>query len=394
MVSTLHRYVYRELGKSFLMGFLVITSVMLLGAVFQRLRLGLGFGQLGRLLPYMVPYLLVWTVPGAVLASCVMTYGRLSADNELAATSVSGIPLRYMCYPALVMATALTVATVPLNNWAIPICRATIHRTLKEIFLERPFEMSILRGHETIELGDHKIYVESVEGDVLHNVVVIAPRQPKRTKADEKDRDRHVFAEQNPEVYVYRARRARYAADPENHIIRIVLEDAEYTIVTPDRNARSWLKLTADEQALEIPMEDPIDELRERRRSYLSRRELLRRVAEVRARLAETASRDERKDLRSRLARTLTELRRREALSGATLALALVGVPLGVWIRRESRLASFAIAVLVFVVLYALIAGSEGLALRQRVSPAVALWTPDALTAGFGVSMLLHLFRR
>ena len=252
MVSLLHRYVLRELVKSFALSFAVLVTVMILGAVFQPLRRGLGFGSLMRFLPYMLPYLLAWVVPAATLSACVMTYGRLSADNELLATRVSGIPLRYMCYPALAMAAVLAIAMVPLNARLVPWCRVAKRQALRQIFMEQPFRMSMIGGHETIELGDHKIYVESMAGDVLHNVVVIAPRQGRDSRAGEaaakKDDDRNTFAEQHPEVYVYRAREARYRPNPDNSTVRIMLQDAEYTIVTPERNARSWLNLRADEQ--------------------------------------------------------------------------------------------------------------------------------------------------
>jgi lipopolysaccharide export LptBFGC system permease protein LptF len=299
-----------------------------------------------------------------------------------------------MCYPALGMAAALTAATLPLNNWLIPVCRAEKRKAIKEAFMREPFRISLIGGHVTLELGDHKIYVERVEGDVLHDVVVVAPRTPKEPEQPAKGADRHKFAEQHNEVYVYRARRARYSADPDNSLVRIVLEDAEYTIVTPDRNARSWLNLTAAEQALEIPVESPVEDIRDLRRTYLVRSELLARAREIRERMAASPAAKELNDLRGRLARTLTELRLREALSASTFVLALVGVPLGVWIRRESRLASFAVAVLVFLLLFAFIAGAEGLAVKGRVAPALALWAPDALAGGLGVGMLVRLFRR
>jgi len=99
------------------------------------------------------------------------------------------------------------------------------------------------------------------------------------------------------------------------------------------------------------------------------------------------------RDLRKRLAGLLAELYQRQVLSAAVFCLALVGVPLGIWIRRESRLASFTVAVLVFLLLYSLIVGGEGMAVRERLPAAVALWTPAALIAGLGVGLLVHLSR-
>lgn len=394
MVSILHRYVYRELLKTFAVSLFALVAIMLLGAVYKPLRLGLSFAHLMRLLPSMVPYLLAWVIPAAMLASCVMTYGRLSAENELMATSVSGIPLRYMCLPAFVLAAALTGVALPLNNWVIPRSRVIQRQVLKAIVLENPLSSIIISGQETIEIGDHKIFVESIEGDVLHNVVVIAPKPPEARPKDKKDPNYHRFAEEHRQVYVYRAKRGRYEADVDRHEVRIVLQDAHYTIVTPGRNARTWLNLTADKQSLVIPMESPVEKLSELRRTYLTRSELNERSAELRGRLAVATVKGERESLQARLSLTLTEIHLRQALAFSTLVLSLVGVPLGIWTRRESKLASFAVAVLVFLVLYALIAGGEGMAIKRRMAPALALWTPDILTAALGVGLLLNRFRR
>ena len=177
-------------------------------------------------------------------------------------------------------------------------------------------------------------------------------------------------------------------------MVRIVLQDAHYTIVTPGRNARTWLNLTADKQSLVIPMESPVEKLSELRRTYLTRSELNERSAELRGRLAVATVKGERESLQARLSLTLTEIHLRQALAFSTLVLSLVGVPLGIWTRRESKLASFAVAVLVFLVLYALIAGGEGMAIKRRMAPALALWAPDILTAALGVGLLLNRFRR
>ena len=397
MVSLLHRYVFRELVKSFAVSFAVLVTVMILGTVFQPLRRGLGLGSLMRFLPYSLPYLLTWVVPAAMLSACVMAYGRLSADNELLATRVSGIPLRYMCYPALAMAAALALAMLPLNTRLVPWCRVAKRQVLRQIFMEQPFRISMIGGHETIELGDHKIYVESMTGDVLHNVVVIAPRRARDSRAGKaaakKGDDRNTFAEQHPEVSVYRAREARYRPNPDKSTVRIMLQDAEYTIVTPERNARSWLNLRADEQELEIPVENPLDVVHQLRRGELTSSGLAERAAELRARLANHPPARELRDLRRRLAESLAEIYQRQVLSAAVFCLALVGVPLGIWIRREGRLASFTVAVLVFLLLYALIVGGEGMAEKERLPAALALWTPTALIAGLGVGLLVHLSR-
>ena len=399
MLSTLHRYVLWELVRSFVLSFAALVAVMLVGSIYRPLRHGIGFGDLLAFLPYLLPYLYAWVLPAAMLAACVMTYGRLSAENELTAICTSGVPLRYACYPAFLLALILTALAIPLNDWLIPYCRVLKERELRTAFLEEPFRATGL-GQVTTKIGGYKIYVESVQGDLLHNVVVIEPKD-KPAPAPPADDAMAPGAATPPaaekdvptssEISVYRAEYARYSVDPDERTIRIVLQEAACTIVTPGRPAPGWFNLTAKEQVIAIPTLEAAT-VNFGRPSNSTTAQLLHKAAELeRERLT---SPEPRKKLQRDIARTLTEVRLREALSFATIALCLVGIPLGIWMRQSNRLRSFAVAIVVFLLLYGMIAGGEGLATARRLSPRLALWTPDALTGAFGLAMLLYTFRR
>ena len=410
MLSTLHRYVFRELVKGFAMSFLALCVIMVLGGAFKSLRHGIGPVEILRFVPYLLPFFFAWVIPGAMLTTCVMTYGRLSAENELAAVRASGVPLRYMCYPAVLVALILTALAVPLNDQLIPYCRMRKGEELRRIIMEEPFKFKAAGGDETIELGDYRIFVERVEGRKLYNVVVVAPRKEHEdisTRSHGADRpataararrdvpgSRGSAARQSRDVYVYRAESAVYSVDAADQTIRIELQNAEYTIVAPDRSARSWLKMSAGVQVIRISAEPDAADRFARKRGNSSTRDLQRRVIGNRHALAMATAPKEQQLLRVRINRAQTEIHRREALSFATVALCLVGVPLGIWMRRESKLASFGVAVFVFLLHYALLIGGEGLATERRVAPWLAMWTPDVLTGALGLGMLLHTFRR
>ena len=395
MLSILHRYVLWELVRSFVISFAALTGIMLLGSLYRPLRLGVGPDDLARLIPYVLPHLYSWVIPAALLSACVMAYGRLSADNELKAICASGVPLRYVCYPALVLGLVLTSLAVPLNDWLVPHSSLLRERELRRIFFDEPFRLSLMGSQITTRIGGYKIYVEAVDGKTLRNVVVIEPKQRerppggKREGASEWDDADERQADEGSEVNVYRAESATYEMKPDRRKMRIVLHNAQCVMVLPGRSARQWIKIEAEEQVKDIPVTDADVNLE--RRSNMTTRQLLLKAAEDQRKL--DAGRTHTKYGRKELVRTITEVRLREALAFSTLALCFVGVPLGVWMRRQSRLASFAIGIVVFLVLYAMIVGGEGLALEQRLPPWVALWTPDALVGALGAVLLLRQFR-
>ena len=394
MLRILHRYVLWELVRNFATSFGALVAIVLVGAVYKPLRHGLGFGELVRFLPYLLPYLYAWVIPAATLASCVMTYGRLAADNELTAITASGVPLWHVCYPALALALLLTLIAIPLNDWLIPHSRVVREREIRELILEEPFRVGGLAGQFTTKIGPYKVYVEEVRGKDLRNVVVIAPKSATLSNRDDRRSGGGNASDQQAgegEISVYRAEHATYSISPDGRALEIELKDARCTIVTPGKRALRWFDLTAGEQKIPIPVDD-IEDVNLERRSNLPTSELLRRIAA--ARRSRAAAGGAGKVARVVLAKLETEVRLREALAFASLALCLVGIPLGMVIRRHSRLASFAVAVVVFLVLYAMIAGGTGLAEEGRLPARLALWAPDALVGLGGIAMMAVRFRR
>jgi len=397
MLRILHRYVLWELVRNFATSFAALVGVVLVGAVYKPLRHGVGFSELAHFLPYLLPYLYAWVIPAALLASCVMTYGRLAADNELTAVCASGVPLWQVCYPAFGLALVLLLLAIPLNDWLIPHARVVREREVRELVLREPFRIGGLAGQFTTKVGPYKVYVEEVRGKELRNVVVIAPKGALGTRGSNGKPRSGTSEEENSagesEISIYRAEHATYSITPDGRSLEIELKDARCTIVTPGKRALRWFDLTAGEQKIPIPVED-IEDVDFERRSNLPTGELLRRIRGWRRHIASLG--DERRERAARLAlaKLEAEVRLREALSFSSVALCLIGIPLGMLMRRHSRLASFAIAVVAFLVLYGLIAGGSGLAEDGRVPARLALWAPDGLVGLVGLVMMVRLFRR
>jgi lipopolysaccharide export LptBFGC system permease protein LptF len=394
MLSILHRYVLWDLVKSFVLSFGALIGIMLVGAILKPLSSGIRIDELVRFIPYFVPHLCAWVAPAALLSACVMTYGRLSADNELKAICACGIPLRHMCYPALLLALVLTTLAIPLNDWLIPRTLRVKDQEMRKIFSKDPFRLLGRASEVTTKVGRYKIFFDSVRDNRLENVIVIEPREddPKRdlTAPNGRDREgsptrkdgRHHPQEGNSEISIsYRAESATYEIGRDGRISITLCQVRAYE-VKGKKPAGTWGEMRAKEFLKELSVTSEAYDNFEKR-SHLTTRQLLLNAQELRP-----------KALHRELARTLTEVSAREALAFSTLALCFVGVPLGIWIRRQSRLASFAVAVLVFLLLYAMIAGGEGLASEGKLPPRVALWTPDILMGLLGLGMLLRAFRR
>jgi lipopolysaccharide export system permease protein len=60
--------------------------LVVLGLHTEAIRMNLGLMPTLRLVPYILPTSLSFSVPGTILFTCCQVYGRMSADNEVVAT--------------------------------------------------------------------------------------------------------------------------------------------------------------------------------------------------------------------------------------------------------------------------------------------------------------------
>lgn len=119
---TLHKYIFREMGKTFLLTSAAMTVTLSLGGgVLNMIRLGeVTPGQLLSLMGLVIPVAIALTLPIAALFSATSTYGRLSADNEFVACRSSGINLHTLFLPTVVLSLLSASVTFGFTNWLIP----------------------------------------------------------------------------------------------------------------------------------------------------------------------------------------------------------------------------------------------------------------------------------
>ncbi len=119
---TLQRYIFREMGRTFLLTAITLTGVLGLGGgVLNMIKLGdVSTGQLVRLMCLVVPIAAALTLPIAALFSAAATYGRLSADNEFVACRSSGINMHLLFLPTVVLSLLSAIVTFALINFVIP----------------------------------------------------------------------------------------------------------------------------------------------------------------------------------------------------------------------------------------------------------------------------------
>jgi lipopolysaccharide export system permease protein len=123
-MKILTRYLIRAHLGPFLFSFFALTGVILINTLARRLADLAGKGLPPRVIAEFfvlaLPATLALTFPMAVLAAVLYTFSNLTAENEITALKASGIDLRRLLAPLLVLAAVLTGVMIWFNDRVLP----------------------------------------------------------------------------------------------------------------------------------------------------------------------------------------------------------------------------------------------------------------------------------
>ncbi len=356
------RSVLREIWPPFLLGFVAYTFVLLIRTILFladfAVRRSASFLEVGRLVGLSLPWIVVLTLPMALLLGVLIGIGRLSADSELTALGACGVGPAALYRPVLGTAAALSLLVLFVYNAILPATNEALERSMA------------------------RVAASSI-------VNVVAPR---------------TFREPRPGITFFFDRIAADGRSFEGIFLKLGDESEAPNRVIVARHGgltlegdRLWLDLF-ESTVHELEPQDPS---RYRTTRNASQRLLLageavnsagaRVTSEkgIRARtlteLVAVAERLPKSDPRRRQA--LVEIHKKLAIPFACLAFALVGIPLAQSLSRAGRGGGFALSLLILVGYYVLLSTGETWASDGRLPPALAMWLPNVLLVALAAAM-------
>jgi len=177
MVFTLHRYIFRELLRVFVLTVVALTLIMSLGGILQPVQeYGVGPRQVIHLMGYFLPITLTFVLPMAALFAGALVYGRLTSDNEIDACRASGISLLTMVYPGFVLAIIVAIVNLLLSFHVMPAFVHLAEKSLKANAKQILFRnIQRKRYYKLPPDNRYLIYADQTnpQNDALSGVVVV-----------------------------------------------------------------------------------------------------------------------------------------------------------------------------------------------------------------------------
>lgn len=373
-MKTIERYVFGSFLASFVLAFLVLSFVLTIGLLVQivgYMLQGLPMNLVGQFALVSFPETMQWTIPLGLLVASVLVFSRLSADSEIAAMRACGVNLLTVMRWPILFALACTGVGLFINNEIVPRGHE-VRRQLKT-------RISVGAGLELLEPGrvindfpKVKVYFESKEGNILHDLIVLdysnakIDRMVTAGKALVKEEGRDLVLDL-----------FNMTVDPldEDHPGMARAERFQYRVKDAFKDSK-YKRREKDFRFFE--MSSAIDSAK----SYVKGMEKMKHTEEGRLKSAE------RKLARRYLSDIRTEFQKRWVFAFASLCFVLVGVPLGIRAQRRESSVGMAISLVTALAYYLVVILMMSFSKRYYLHPEILIWLPVALCAALSAYLV------
>ncbi|MDD2580585.1 MAG: LPS export ABC transporter permease LptF [Desulfuromonadaceae bacterium] len=346
-------YIIREISSLFLLGIVIFTLVLLMGRLIKLTDLVVSHGvplvDVSRMILYLIPSFLVFTIPMAFLLAVLLAFGRLSADNEIVVMKASGLSLVQILPPVIICALVAVMLALGASAYGVPWGNSSF----KELSLQ------VLKQNITSTIRE-KTFWDDIPGVVMYT--------------DHYDEQSHALKG----VVIYDGR------NPDSPMTIFATDGA----LTSDVGSQALL-LSLHNGSIHIAGAGGLYRLvhfgeysmtvgEKGGTSAISRNELDMWLSELQHKIKDPGT-----SAQNRL-KMLTELHSRFTFPFASLVFAILGVPLGIQNRRSGKSGGFTVSIAIILAYYVLMSVAKTLAEKGALPPVVALWIPNMIFFAMG----------
>jgi LPS export ABC transporter permease LptF/LPS export ABC transporter permease LptG len=362
----LDRYIAREVMRHAFLGLLIFTFVLFIPQLVKLMQIFVrhsgSLTQVITLFLSVVPSVLVFTIPMAVLIGVLLGLGRMSMDSEIIALTALGISRKRILVPVGVLAILGAILTFIMTAWLAPLSLRT-GRDIEATLITSQISFAVQPRVFDERFPNLVLYVNDVAASGTHwNGVFLAEVGPNKAGAE------------NLSSQITLAESAIVIAEPTLGKLELHLNNGtthEFTRAIPDHYSitafgrSDWpmefsTMLPPKERTISFP-ERPLPALwREHGPNW----------------------RDARVELDQRL-----------AFPFACLTFAFIAVPLGAQPRRGGRAAGTLLAITIIAVYYLILVTGAGFARQGLVPVPVGIWAANVFIALVALALFPRMDR-
>ncbi|MCG3203815.1 MAG: hypothetical protein KCHDKBKB_00487 [Elusimicrobia bacterium] len=359
----LSRYFFFQFIPPFFFGAVLFLFVLLLDRLFDIIDLifnkGVNWIIVARLFALFVPTVIPLTLPMASLLACLVTFGRLSEENELSAVRSAGISLFRVLWLPPLFTLILSLGMIPFNTHIAPWANRGFRLIYEQIANADP--LINIQEKKFFAIRNIKLFPEEVNKDTQQLINLFVFQSNEEGRPPER-----IFAKTG----VLRIEPNVYQLDLSNGQLE------KYDAFSPPR----ILHTAFDTYRITIPAREELTGQNTRFRN-----------------LSSPQLNELQKDLKSKgmpVHPVNAERSLRIAIAFSPLALALVGIPLATVLRRGGKGFGFGVSIVVIFIYYTLLILGLTLAEKGILPSDLALWIGNGTCFILAVILIARLAKQ
>ncbi len=437
-MKLLSRYFIREMILPFFYSLLIITFLLFINFLIRAIDRFLGKGlEILTILEYLflnLAWIMALSVPMAVLLSALMTFGRLSEDNEINAMRSSGISFLSIIRAPICFGITISILLIIFNNFILPDMNFHARLLAGDIYRKRP-SMNIEPGFFLDDLPNYSMIIGGKEGELMSDVRIFSKGKHKiQTSIHSKtgtittlsdaflltlfNGEIHELENKNHKNYrriifdthkiiipaddlLLNRRDSSNRTDREMTIPMIIqkVNNYEKKLSVVQTRLRGAFYRTLGDSILPSSIEEGIkiislakDSIRSD--SSLNKKSLLKKERQLR---------NLKKQIKNEFSlmtsymngknKYKVEAHKKFSIPFACILFVLIGAPLGVMAKKGGFAVSTSLSLGFFLLYYILLIGGEELADRNQVSPEIGMWAPNMVFIILALYLIIYTIR-
>tara|TARA_Y100000389_G_scaffold39147_1_gene33524 strand:+ start:59 stop:1408 length:1350 start_codon:yes stop_codon:yes gene_type:complete len=442
-MSTLNKYLVKQSFVPFILSVGVITTVLFLQFLIRAVDRFLGKGlDLFTILEYLylnLAWIIALSVPMSLLISSVMTYGRMSQQNEITALKSAGINLFNIIKPAIWFGSFIGLLLCLFNNFILPDMNYNARLLARDIYQKKP-ELTIEPGYFVDMIPQYTMIVNEMDGKDFKDVKIFS----KNTTAEQTT----IYAKRGAlessggiiTVNLYDGEIHEIDLENYDHYRKIKFGTHQIIISMQDLLLNRTSESSRTDREMKVPAmikkiqqnKVSIKQIEERIHqvkmaigisisSEMSLSDILENIEDLKKNDSSNSQND--RDYKNSVSRSenekserirslnnnarqfknefmlienyqknnnkyLVEIHKKFTLAVACILFTLVGAPLGILVKKGGITIASALSIAFFLVYYILLIWGEQLADRALLNPAVGSWMPNIILLLVGLIIL------
>ncbi len=361
-----NRYIIKEMLAPFSINMLVFIFLFLMTEMIEItdwiVNYNLNILAVLKIIVFTLPWFLMFIIPMSVMMAVLLTFLRMSNDNEIIAIKSCGLSVYRLLPPVLVFALFGCLLTAFITLYGVPQSKTALE------------EMAMRLAASHVDIG----LKERTFNDAFKDVMLYVNKIDTQNK---KLIDIFIEDKRQPDIVsTVVAPKGQLFSEPGKFIFHLLLFNG--TIHQTNLKERSATSIQFDTYKLSLDFKNEMDKHknRDKHREAMSIREL-HQYMENRAN----------KDVDYYKAKLV--LHRRFAIPVACLAMGLIAFPLGIQSKNAKRSFGLILCLFFFLLYYLLLTVGYGFGEDGIYPPEIGMWVPNFVMGSIGLFLLIQTGR-